>query len=41
METRENIRSIYPVAAGTAAGQAEEPEKQESVRESRETGRSA
>lgn len=32
METRENIRSIYPVAAGTAAGQAEEPEKQESVR---------
>ena len=32
METRENIRSIYPVAAGTAAGQAEEPEKQENVR---------
>ena len=32
METRENIRSIYPAAAGTAAGQAEEPEKQESVR---------
>ena len=32
METRENIRSIYPVAAGTAPGQAEEPEKQENVR---------
>ena len=33
METRENIRSIYPAAAGTAAGQAEEPEKQDGAHE--------
>lgn len=32
LETRENIRSIYPVAGSAASGQAEEPEKQDHVR---------
>lgn len=32
METRENIRSIYPAVTNVAAGKAEEPEKQETTR---------